>query len=100
MPYATMGSNRGLGLFDCIWWRIATDDNARVYSMHRRQGILTFSSALEADLIGPVLDCEHETHLSVMAPEHRLQNPEQRFHTFCVRLRSQLPFASGQFRKE
>src|ERR1022692_594013 len=95
-----MGSNRGLGLFHCIEWRRAVGNNARPYWMHRCQGILTFSSALEADLISPVFDCEHATHPSVMAPERRLQDPEQRFHTSWVRLRSQLPFASSQFRRE
>jgi len=84
-------------MFDSAWWRITVGENARPYWMHRYPGILKFLSAIEADLVGPLLNCEHATDLPVMTPKCKVEHPKRSgFHKSGARLRSQEPLASSQ----
>ena len=61
-------------------------------SWHRK---IELPATFEADLVGSLLDREYSAHLLVTAPKDESENPQQRFHTSCARLRSQLPLASS-----
>jgi len=68
---------------------------------HQRPRILELLSTLQADLVRPFLDGEHTTLSAVMAPEGKLENPQQEFHQSCARCRrSQLPLASSHSTRE
>jgi hypothetical protein len=58
---------------------------------------IKFLSALQTNLVRPLLNSEHTTHLAMMTSEGKLKNPQQESHKFCARCRrSQLPLASSQ----
>ena len=60
---------------------------------------LKLAPTLEADLVRSPLDGEHAAQLPVTAPEDELKNPQQRVHTSCARLRSELLLASSHSNK-
>jgi ABC-type uncharacterized transport system fused permease/ATPase subunit len=53
--------------------------------MHQGPRVLKLLSTLEADLVGPFLDCENTAALAMMASESELDNPKQRFHKSLAR---------------
>lgn len=58
-------------------------------------------SAVEADLVRAVFDCEHAAEVSVPAAKDKLEKGLQRFHISCDRWRrSQLPLASNHWSRE
>ncbi len=60
-----------------------------------------FPPAVEANLIGAVLDGEHTAEMSVSAAKDKLEYTEQNPHKSCARWRrSQLPFASSHSSSE
>jgi len=86
---------------ECESGRIGAIRHARSYGVHQCPGIVKFHSAVQADLIGPVLDGEHSTAVAVTTAEGKLENRKQRFHKSSARWRrSQLPLASSQASRE
>jgi len=71
--------------------------NILVYGLHSSPRVFEFPSALEADLVRSLLDCEYAAQVTVMASEESLNQPPQEFHKSCARLRrSESPLASSQ----
>lgn len=67
------------------------------WSCSKRVGQVEFPSAVEADLVGAVLNREHTAEVTVAASKHKLEKGLQQFHTSCDRWRrSQLPLVSNQ----
>jgi hypothetical protein len=58
-----------------------------------------FVSTIEADLVRPLFDGEHATHMAVMTAKRELDDPMERVHRSWSRLRSQVPLASSQLSK-
>jgi hypothetical protein len=56
-----------------------------------------FLSAIEADLVGPLLDREDAAQVTVTAAKDELDYTPQTVHRPCSRLRAQIPFASSKF---
>ena len=57
-----------------------------------------FVSTIQANLVRPLLNCEHAADVTVVTAERELDHPMQRVHRSWSRLRSQLPLLSSQFR--
>jgi hypothetical protein len=57
-------------------------------------------STIEAHAVRSAFDREDATYVTVTAPKDELENPKQRVHRSCSRLRSQLPFTSSQASRE
>jgi hypothetical protein len=88
------------GTSNALLLRIGSADNIRSDGAHSRPGIFEFLSTLQADLIGPLVDCEHTTFLAVTTSEYKLENPKQEFHkSSALCRRSQLPLTSNQSSK-
>jgi hypothetical protein len=56
-------------------------------------------STIETDSVRPLLDGEDATQVTVMASKRKSENPTQRVHRSCSRLRSKLPLASSHASK-
>jgi hypothetical protein len=60
---------------DAIQRHIRTVGKVQPLAVHQSPRKLEFLSALIADLVGPILDREHTTHLAVMTPQGKLEKP-------------------------